>query len=135
MPLVASIARSGSRWSGWILMMKRLGASAGVALRQESTRSLRVMPSSSSAISPTASATVWSTVTPRRRSSTASAKRQPTLPRARPRMPRESASSSPRASTAKATPAPTNPPAVVRPSFRSRAATISNATKAPRPSA
>jgi hypothetical protein len=58
-------------------MMKRFGASGGVALRQATIRSPRTTVSSSSAIRPSASDTTWITVAPGRRCRDVTAKRQP----------------------------------------------------------
>ena len=54
-PAALSRAWKASLWSGCTLMTKRLGASGGVALRHESTRSVRSSTSSISASRPTAS--------------------------------------------------------------------------------
>ncbi len=57
-PAGAQPRSTASRWSGWMLITKRFGASAGLARRQLSSRSVRVTVSSISAIRPIASATV-----------------------------------------------------------------------------
>jgi hypothetical protein len=59
-----------------MLMMKRFGASAGVALRQAVIRSPRTTVSTSSAIMPSASETTCTMVAPGRRCSEVIAKRQ-----------------------------------------------------------
>ena len=70
-PSAANSAAMPARWSGWMLITKRLGASGGAIRRQLSRRSARTRVSSSSAVMPRPSAAAWITLLPMRRPSAA----------------------------------------------------------------
>ena len=75
MPFAAKNARSGSTWSGWMLMMKRLGAPGGRLCCQLRRSSVRISVSVRSAMIPSASATTCMTVPSRWRRRPATPKR------------------------------------------------------------
>ena len=129
-----SAARKSPACSGVMLMTKRLGASAGVALRQLSTRSVRSSTSSTSAIRPTARLLTCTTAYTGRAvicrvasTSQRGAVASLTL--------RRSSQVAPQASSANSATAPAKPPTAISPSVRSRLVASSRAAKPSTPSA
>ena len=114
-------------------MMKRFGASGGVARRQADIRSPRTTVSTSSAIRPSDSDTICTTVAPGRRCSDVMAKRHAWWRNAPRRRRKDSSASQP--TSANRPNAPTKPPAVSSASCRSPACHSSSPRKtaAPKP--
>ena len=77
MPLARNWASTASRCSGWILITKRFGASAGTDRCQASSNSARITVSNSIAIRPIASATICTALVDAWRVRLASPSRQP----------------------------------------------------------